>query len=189
MISKNHKKTWSNLNYVEHFLILVSSLTGCVSISPFASLVGIAIGIMSSVVRLKICTITAGIKKYKPIIKEKRKKHDKIMLLGKAKLDSIEVVISKVLIDWYISYDEFVSVNVLKEYNEIEEDKKSWNFCGMYHINVVGISTETYERNGAETIVDSEGILWSNEKNIDRLDYQNLQLTTVKYLSDHRKHR
>ena len=49
---------------------------GCVSISAFASLAGIPIGITSSAVELKICAITAGIKKYKPIIKKTKKKHD-----------------------------------------------------------------------------------------------------------------
>ena len=40
---------------------------GCVSISAFASLVGISIGITSSVIGLKICVITAAIKKYNSI--------------------------------------------------------------------------------------------------------------------------
>ena len=60
-------------------------------------------------------------KKYKSIIKKKKKKPDKIVLLGKTKLNIIEVLISKVLIDSYISY-EFVSVNnVLREHNEIKK--------------------------------------------------------------------
>lgn len=43
------------LNYIEHCFILVSAITGCVSISAFASLVGIPISIASSAVGLKIC--------------------------------------------------------------------------------------------------------------------------------------
>ena len=42
---------------------------------------------------------------------KKKKKHDKIVLLGKYKLNTIEVLISKSLIDSYISHDELVSVN------------------------------------------------------------------------------
>ena len=43
------------------------------------------------------------------------------MLLGNDKLNTIEVLISKALIDSNISHDEFVSVNnVLREYNEIK---------------------------------------------------------------------
>ena len=57
------------------------------------------VGIVSSVVGLKTCAITAGIKKYRSIIKQKRKKHNNIVLLTKTKLNNTEVLISKVLID------------------------------------------------------------------------------------------
>ena len=93
-MSKKHKKVCITLNYIEHFLILASTITGCISISAFSSLIGIPIGITSSAVRLKNCAIAAGIKKYKSIIKKKKKKHDKIILLAKSKLKSIEVLIS-----------------------------------------------------------------------------------------------
>ena len=56
---------------------------------------------MNSAAEIKICEITAGIKKYKSIIK-KKKKHDKIVLLWKNKLNAIKVLISKALIDSYI---------------------------------------------------------------------------------------
>ena len=49
--------------------------------------------------QLKTCVITAGIKKYKSVNKEKKKKHDKIILLAKSKLNSTEVLISKTLTD------------------------------------------------------------------------------------------
>ena len=62
---------------------------------------------MSSAVVIKIFAITAGIKKYKSIIK-KKKNHDKIVLLEKDKLNTIEVLISKALIDSYISHGKFV---------------------------------------------------------------------------------
>ena len=65
---------------------------------------------------LKICVITTAIKKYKTLIKKKRKRYDKIVLLAKSKLNNIEVLISKALIDWNISHDEFVLINnVLKD--------------------------------------------------------------------------
>ena len=55
---------------------IVSAVTGCVSISAFPSLTGFPVCIVSSSVGLKNCAITEGIKKYKSIIKKKRKKHD-----------------------------------------------------------------------------------------------------------------
>ena len=56
-------------------------------ISAFASLVAILVDISISAVWLKICPITAGIKKYQPIIR-KKKKHDKTVLLAKIKLST-----------------------------------------------------------------------------------------------------
>ena len=116
----------TTLNYIEHFLILVSAVTGCVSISAFPSLVGIPIVITSSAVGLKICVITAAIKKQKPIIKKKKNKPDKIVLLAKSKLNSTEFLISKALVDSLVIHDEFVMINnVLKEYVEIKEETKN----------------------------------------------------------------
>ena len=49
-MSKKHKKVFAALSYTEHFLILVSAVTGCVSISVFVSSASISIGIASSAV-------------------------------------------------------------------------------------------------------------------------------------------
>ena len=73
-MNRKHKKASTNLNYIEYFLILASTITCCFSISVFISLIGIPIGITSTAIGLKICTVTAGIKKYKTIIKKKKKK-------------------------------------------------------------------------------------------------------------------
>ena len=104
---------------------LASTITGCISISAFFSLIGIPIEITSSATGLKTCAIAAGTKKYKAIIKKKKKKDDKIILLPESKLNSIEVLISKSLTDSVISHDEFNSINnVWKEYNDIKEEIK-----------------------------------------------------------------
>ena len=87
------------MNYIEHLLVSISTVTGCVSISAFVFLVGIPIGITSSVIGLKCCVTTAGIKNYKSIIQKKKEKHDKIVLLAKPKPNSTGVLISKGLID------------------------------------------------------------------------------------------
>ena len=57
-------------------------------------------------------------------------------------------------------------------------------------INMVCTCKKTYERNGIETIVDNDEILWLYEKHIARgLDHKNLQEIIIKYYSDRRKHR
>ena len=83
---------------------------------------------MSSAAGTKICVITAAIKKYKSIIKKKRKKHDKIVLLPKSKLNSIEVLISKALIDSNINHEKFVLINnVVKDFYGMKEEMKNSN--------------------------------------------------------------
>ena len=67
-MNEKYKKICKCLTYVEKLLVLVLTVNGCVSISPFASLVPVPIGITSSAVGLNICAIIAGIKKYKSII-------------------------------------------------------------------------------------------------------------------------
>ena len=87
-------------------------------------MIGIPIGITSSAIGLKMCAITAGIKKYKTISKKKKKKHDKIVLLAKLKLNII-ALISKTFIDSNSNHDEFVLLNnVRKEYNDVKEEIK-----------------------------------------------------------------
>ena len=52
------------------------------------------------------------------------------------------------------------------------------------------ISRKTNESNDIETIIDNDGILWLNEKHIEKgLDNKNLREITIKYNSNHRKHR
>ena len=90
-VSKKYKKVCTIVNYIDHLLTLACTITGCISISHFASFIGIPREITSSAIELKLCAITAGIQKYKSIIKKKKKKHDKIVLLAKSKLNNMEV--------------------------------------------------------------------------------------------------
>ena len=127
-MSKKHKKFWGVLNYIDHLLIVISTITGCVSISGFTSLSGIPIAITSSAIGLKICAITAGTKRSKSITKKEKKKHDQIVLLAKSKLNSAEVLISKALIDSNINHDELVLINnVMKELYDMKEEIKNSN--------------------------------------------------------------
>ena len=59
LMSKEHKNVCGILNYIEHLLILVSKISGCVS--ACACLVAIPVGILGSAIGLKLCVITGGI--------------------------------------------------------------------------------------------------------------------------------
>ena len=71
-MSRELKKVSTTLNYIEHFLILASTITECISTSAFSSLIGIPVGIMSSAIGLKIFRIAAGNKNYKSITEKKK---------------------------------------------------------------------------------------------------------------------
>ena len=94
LMSKKPKKTCKFLNYVENLLILASTVTGCILHSVFISLVSVPVGTTNSAVGIKFWAIIAEIKNYKSIIKKKKKKHDKIVLLGKNKLDTFGILIT-----------------------------------------------------------------------------------------------
>ena len=57
-MSKKPKEVSRVLNYNTHLLTVIYTITGCVSIFAFASLVGSLIGITSFAIVLKICAIT-----------------------------------------------------------------------------------------------------------------------------------
>ena len=87
-------------------------------------MLGIPIGIMSSAIGLKTFAITADIKKYKSIIKKKKKEHDKIEFLRKSKSNSIKIL--KTSVDSNISHDEFLLVNnALIEYDNLKGEIKN----------------------------------------------------------------
>ena len=84
-------------------------------------MLGIPIGITISSIGLKICAI----EKYRSINKKKTK-HDKIALLAKSTLNSMEVLISEALNDSNIDDNKFVLINsLLKEYDDMKEKWKN----------------------------------------------------------------
>ena len=115
------------LSYIEHFGILAPVVTGCISVSAFTYLVGIPLGITSSAIGLKTCAITAGLKKYKSIIKKKKKKHAKILFLAKTNLNGMQVLISMTGFNWLIYYSQWIFLvnNVLKEYYDMIKEIKN----------------------------------------------------------------
>ena len=125
LMSKKNKKVCTTLNYIERFLNLVFAVTGCISISAFASLVNIPMGIMGSTIGLNTCATIARIKKYQSIIKKKKNKHDEIVLLAKITVNCREGLVSKSLINSYIGTDNFLLVDgVLRKYDYIKEEIK-----------------------------------------------------------------
>ena len=127
LIKENHavkklSKYVTAFDYIDKSLIVLSARSGGVWIIVFKSVAGAPVGIASASFTL-IFSLTAG--KTKKLLsitrKKKKKKHDKILILAKSKLDSIEVLTSQALIDMERSHIEFITI--LKEKDKYEKMK------------------------------------------------------------------
>ena len=91
------------------FYFLSATRSGVCIISS-ASVVGAPVGIASASFNLIFSLTTQIIKKLLSITRNKKKKHDKIIILAKSKVDSIETLVSQALIDMGISHEEFSAI-------------------------------------------------------------------------------
>ena len=89
------KKCYCFFDYIDKVLIVLSATTSGVSIISFTSIVGAPVGIASASLTLIFSLTTGIVKKLLNITRNKKKKHDKILILAKKKLNSIETLISK----------------------------------------------------------------------------------------------
>ena len=110
-------------DYIDKILIVLSAATGGVSIVSFTSVIGLPVGIGNASFTLIFSLTTGIIKKLLNITRNKKKKHDKILMLAKSKLNSIETLISQALIDMDISHEEFITI--LKEKDRYERMKEN----------------------------------------------------------------
>ena len=92
--SKKLNKYVTAFDYVDKILIGLSAATSGVSIILFTSIVGVPVGIASASFTL-IFSLTTGIVKKLLNLTRNKKRHDKILMLAKSKLNSIETLISQ----------------------------------------------------------------------------------------------
>ena len=123
LCSKKLSKYVAAFDYIDKVLIVLSATRGGVFIISFTRFVGAPVGIASTIFTL-IFSLTIGIiKKLLSITRNKKKKHDKILMLAKSKLNSIETLISQALIDMEISHEEFIAI--FKEKDKYEKMKEN----------------------------------------------------------------
>ena len=108
--SQKLKKYISTFDYIDKVLIVLGATTGGVSIISFTSILGAPVGIASASFTLIFSLTTGMIKKLLSITRNEKKKHDKILMLAKSKLDSIETLVSQALIDMETSPEEFNAI-------------------------------------------------------------------------------
>ena len=121
--SEKLSKYVTTFDYIDKILIVLSATTSGVSIISFTSIAGAPVGIASASLTLIFSLTTGIVKKLLNITRNKKKKHDKILMLAKSKLNSIETLISQALIDMEISHEEFITI--LKEKDKYEKMKEN----------------------------------------------------------------
>ena len=99
-------------DYIDKTLIILPATRGEISIISFTSVIGIPAGIASASLTLIFSLTTGIIKKLLKVTRKKKKKHNKIFMLAKTKLNSIQTLMFQALIDLDISHEEFKSIKV-----------------------------------------------------------------------------
>ena len=126
--SRKLNKYVTAFDYIDKILIVLSATSSGVSIISFTSIIGAPVGIASASFTLIFSLTTGIVKKLLNITRKKNKKHDKILMLAKSKLNSIETLISQALIDMDISHEEFVTIlNEKDKYEKMKDNLRSEN--------------------------------------------------------------
>ena len=120
--NKKISKYIAVFDHIDKTVIVLSAMSGGICIISFASIIAVPAGIASLRFTLVFSLTTGIIKKLLKITRNQKKKHNKIVLLAKSKLSSIESLISQALIDLEIIHEEFKTIADDKEkYEKMKE--------------------------------------------------------------------
>ena len=126
--SKKLSKYVVAFDYIDKILIVLSKTSGGVCIISSVSVVGAPTGIAGPSFTLIFSLTTGIIKKILSITRNKKKKHDKTLVLAKNKLNSIEALVSQALIDMEISHEEFITIFKKKDkYEKMNKNLRNIN--------------------------------------------------------------
>ena len=131
-MSKNLSKYIVSFEYFDKSLIALSIAIGSISIASFATVIGAPAGIMSASCSLAFSITTGFVKKLLKTARNKKKKHNKIVMLATSRWNSIESRISDALINNEISHEDFLNIpNEEKKYRELKESIRMMNNQGI----------------------------------------------------------
>ena len=120
---KKLSKHVNAFNYKDKILIVLNATTRGVCIISRTTVVGAPVGVANAGFTIVFSFAMGIIKKLLKTTRNKNKKHDKILMLAKSKLNSIEALVSKALTHKEISHEEFITI--LKEKNKYEKVKEN----------------------------------------------------------------
>ena len=128
LISKNISKCIASLDFFDKSLNVLSILVGSISIASFATVIGAPAEIVKASCGLTFSITSGFVKKFLKTIRNKKKKHNKIVMPATSKLNNIESKVSKALMDNVVSYEDFETIiNEQNKYQELEESIRMMN--------------------------------------------------------------
>ena len=139
-MSKRLRKYIAFCDYFDKSLIVLSATSGSISITSFATVIGTPVGIASASLSLTFSLSTGIVKKLLKTTRNKKKKHNKIIMLDRSTLNSIESKVSEALIKSETSDEDFmVILNEEKKYRELKESIRMMNSqrSGSEKINLI----------------------------------------------------
>ena len=103
-------------------MIVLSAKSGSISIASFATVSGTPVGIVSASLSLTFLLSTGLLKKILKTARNEKKKHIKVVILARSKLNSIEGKISEALMNSQISHEDLMTIiNEERNYRELKE--------------------------------------------------------------------
>ena len=122
LMSKRLSKYIASFDYFDICLIVLPATNGSISIASFATVIRAPVEIASASFSLAFLMSTGIVKQLLKTTRNKKKKHNKIVVIARSKLNSIESKISEALINIEISHEDFTTiVNEEKNYRELKE--------------------------------------------------------------------
>ena len=122
LMSKRLRKYIASLDYFGKSLIVLSITSDSISLASFVTVIAASVGIVSASLSLAFSISTEIVKKLLKTARNKKKKHNKIVMLARSKFTSIESKISEALINNEISHEVFMTIiNGEKKYRELKE--------------------------------------------------------------------
>ena len=132
--------------------------TGSISIASFATVIGAPVRMVSASCSFAFSITTGFVKKFLKTATSKKKKHNKIVMLARSKLNSIERKISEALINNEISHEDFMII--LNEQTKFREVKESIRMMNSQRSDAAKVSLiEEGKKIGINEVIKRNGII------------------------------
>ena len=121
-------KRLASFDYIDNSLIVLSVATGSISIASFGTVIGAPLEMISESCSLAFSVTRGFVKKFLKTTGNKKKKHNKIVMLTRSKLNSIKSKISEAVINNEINHEDFMTIlNEKTKYREFKESIRMMN--------------------------------------------------------------